>query len=199
MSYTFIHPTKCGGTAVEQYLKNNYSHVITGTGHNNVCSATNNPIIIIRNPIDRFISMYNYWKNGSNVYKRHIDFIKKYGKYTIKDYIKLLKNNSTRDLNHKFTWGQHYAPQTSWINKEDYINTIVIKYDENLDPKVHELLSYLNIDDKNIPLQKVNVSKKDNNVVLDNDDIIFIKQRYSSDFELFDNINNNPELFKKVI
>jgi len=198
--YTFIHPTKCGGTAVEQYFQNNYSNIITGSGHKNVCTAINNPIIIIRDPIDRFISMYNYWKNGSTngLYIRDNNFIKKYGNYTIKDYIKLLKTNAVRDLNHKFTWRQHYAAQTSWIKKDYYKNAIVIKYDENLDTKIHELLNYLNITDKNIILNKVNVTKKDE-VILDNDDINFIKNRYNSDFELINNINNKPELFKKVI
>ena len=45
--YTFIHPTKTGGTAVEGYFKTFYPNHIQGEGHGNKCTANNKPIIIV--------------------------------------------------------------------------------------------------------------------------------------------------------
>lgn len=53
--YTFIHATKTGGTALEKFFGKHYSNYITGSGHRNKCKSSDNPIIIIRNPIDRVI------------------------------------------------------------------------------------------------------------------------------------------------
>mgnify|MGYP001308426583 CR=1 FL=1 len=64
--YTFIHPTKTGGSALEFYFKKNYSNKIYNNGHSLKCNSSANPIIIIRDPIDRIISMYKYWKNGAD-------------------------------------------------------------------------------------------------------------------------------------
>mgnify|MGYP003324110587 FL=1 len=35
--FTFIHPTKSGGTSLERFFNENYSDYITGTGHENIC------------------------------------------------------------------------------------------------------------------------------------------------------------------
>lgn len=199
MTYTFIHPTKCGGTAVERYFRNNYSHIIKGSGHTNICSDKNSPIIVIREPTYRFISMYNYWKNGSEIFKRNKTFVQKYNSYTVKDFINLLKANSSKDLNHSFTWHQHFAPQVKWLDKKYYSHTIVIKYEDNLNNKVHELLAYLAIEDKDIQLPIINISKQNNPVVLDDEDLIFIRTRYVEDFELWNELNTKPDSFKKVI
>ena len=41
--YTFIHPTKTGGTALEEYFGKNYCNYITGSGHSNKCNSCDNP------------------------------------------------------------------------------------------------------------------------------------------------------------
>ena len=33
MTYTFIHPTKTGGTAMERYFSKHYKRLIKGGGH----------------------------------------------------------------------------------------------------------------------------------------------------------------------
>ena len=91
--YTFIHPTKSGGTAVERYFKQHYSSTICGSGHGNICKNNNNPIIIIRDVKTRFYSMYKYWKNGAvdTKYKRNKEWGCKYTDTTVLDFINMLK------------------------------------------------------------------------------------------------------------
>ena len=200
MKYTFIHPTKTGGTPCEEYFSNHYSNYITGQFHYNLCNNSNNPIIIIRDPIDRFKSMYKYWKNGSidTKYKRSNTFKNKYKDHDIKKFISLIKNNSINDLHQDFTWDQHFHPQIRWINNTDYSNIIVIKYEKNLNKKINQLIDYLKIPNKNIELPIKNISIN-LDISLDNDDINFIKTRFEKDYELIEKINQSSELFKKII
>jgi hypothetical protein len=199
--YTFIHITKCGGSTVEQYFEKYYSEYIQGKSHAIVCGQNNNPIVIIREPFSRFISMYNYWKNGaeSGLFMRNNEFKEKYSSYTIKDFINLVNNNNTNHLYTVFTQKEHFSGQHLWINKNVYKNTIVILHTNNLNNKIQELLNYLKIPNKNINLPEINVSIKNNNIVLDETDKNIIRNLYKEDFELWDNLINNKEMFKKVI
>jgi hypothetical protein len=197
--YTFIHPTKTGGTACETFFHEHYSEFIKGEGHDNKCTNDNNPIIIIRDPADRFISMYKYWKNGSEKYKRNDEFKNNYKKYTIKDFINLIKNGEKNELCKDFTWVQHFHPIVKWIDKTDYKKIIVIQYDNNLNEKINKLLDVLKIKNKNIELPMINVSENKENIQLDNDDIIFIKSYFVDDLKLYHYVSKRPELFKHVI
>jgi len=200
--YTFIHPTKTGGTACETFFKEHYSDFIHGTGHDNKCTNNNNPIIIVRDPIDRFISMYKYWKYGSldiDKYKRNSVFLQNYNAYTINDFIRLIKNKHYEDLHQNFTWNKHFEPITNWINKTDYANIIVIVYEKNLNEKINKLLRVLNIKKKNFELPICNVSNNKENIQLDDTCILFVKSYFAEDYKLYDDINNRPQLFKHVI
>jgi hypothetical protein len=194
--YNIIRPID-----VEQYFEKNYSEYIEGKGHAGVCGKNNNPIVIIREPFDRFISMYNYWKNGakSGLFVRNNDFKEKYSSYTIKDFIRMINEKNTNDLYTVFTQKEHFSGQYLWINKDIYKYCIVILYQKNLNSKIEELLNYLKIPNKKITLLDMNVSKKDDNIILDEEDKKNIKNIYKEDFELWNNLINNKELFKKVI
>lgn len=200
--YTFIHPTKTGGTACETFFSEHYSEFIKGTGHDNKCMNENNPIVIIRDPTDRFISMYKYWKYGSldiDKYKRSGAFLRNYNDYTIKDFIQLIKNKNHGDLYQNFTWDQHFQPIVKWINNTNYKNIIVIIYERDLNEKINKLLDVLKIKPKPVELPIINISDNKENIQLDDDDIIFIKSYFVNDFKLYDDVNNRPELFKMVI
>ena len=72
--------------------------------------------------------MFNYWKNGSELYKRNTVFTNKNKNKTIIDFINMLKTNNKKELNVSFTWNQHFANISDWIGKTDYKNIIVIIY-----------------------------------------------------------------------
>ena len=202
MVYTFIHPTKTGGTAVERFFRDHFTQKIKGDGHNNLCTNDNNSIIIIRDPVERFLSMYFYWKNGAidTEFKRSEEFKKEHENVDIKKFISFIKNNDTEKLHHTFTWNKHFFPQVKWINDVNLKNLIIIKYKNNLNQSIQNLLKYLEIDNKKLTLPKINITNKnDENVILDDLDLQFIHQHYIKDFILIDKINLYPEMFKKVI
>lgn len=207
--YTFIHIPKCGGTSVEKYFEAHYSDRIIGTTHKWLCEKDNNPIVIIRNPFDRFISLYHYWKYGSHGRNsRGTEFTEKYGNCSIKDFIEIfkrntdaIKNNYIHELVSGYMWRIHYFPQVYWIQRDCFENAIVIKYTENLDEKIHVLLDYLHIQDKNISLEKSNVTrtKDGEQAVLDEEDIVWLREHFREDFELWNAANETPERFKYVL
>lgn len=203
--YTFIHPTKTGGSACEQFFLNHYSNRIVGQGHVNLCTETNNSIIIVRDVKSRFFSMFKYWKYGAidSVFTRDQKFCEQNESKTILDFIELLKSNKEY-LYVGFTWDDHFKNISHWINNVSYKNIIVIKYESNLNEKVKKLLKTLNIPDKNIELPIFNVSKvhsDDIECYKNNEEQIndFILKYFAEDIKLLDKIDNEPELFKFVI
>lgn len=195
--YTFIHPTKSGGTSVEDYFEKNYKDYIKGNGHGNKCNNNNNPIIIVRDVKSRFLSMYKYWKNGSELFS---DNKKNNSNVSLLQLVELLKSNK-KQLFNSYMWDVHFDNTTRWIDATDYKNIIIIKYDSDLNEKIQKLINILDIPNKNIPLKKKNISKPiGNNDELDDPEVIkFIEEYFKDDIELINKIENNPELFKLVI
>jgi hypothetical protein len=196
--YNFIHCTKSGGTAFNECIIRNYSNYIKGNNHSVLCENNNNPIIIFRNPIDRFISMYKYWRNGSNKWGFKQNRLELNKNITIKDYINFIKCND-KTLMTSYTNDLHYKPTSYWINNTEYKNLIIITYDNDLNIKLRRLLRHLNIPKLNVSVEKVNVSINDENIILDKEEIKFIKTYFSEDFKLMNFIVNKPEVFKMVI
>ena len=199
--FSFIHPTKCGGTAVENFLLANYSkYFIIKTHHNLTCNNYNNSIIIIRDPIERFISLFKYWKYGSEIFIRDKKFLEKYKNITIKDFISLIKENKTNTLFYSFTCDKHFQKMTHWINNTDYKNIIIIKYKNDMNDTIQQMLRLFKIPNLvNKKVEKCNITKNKENVILDEEDIHFIKEYFKEDFDLIHLINTQPKLFRSVL
>jgi hypothetical protein len=197
--FTFIHPTKCGGTSIYDVLLKHYSkYFILDNMHKTVCLDNNNPIILVRDPLDRFKSMYKYWKYGSERYNKRSPEYKNYIKdMNIKDYINLIKTKSPI-INNSYTWDKHYAPITDWIKVSKYKKLIVIKYCKDLNKPFQKMINAFNIPNLNIRIPHSNVSKNKEEIILDDDDLQFIQEHFKKDYELIKLINTNPKLFRGV-
>jgi len=197
--YQFVHIPKTGGTCIEDAIEMNYTDkFVYKKPHALKCVNNEISITILRDPYERFISMFKYWKSGSDLRSRPDDFVEKYGEYTIKDYINLLKVDSPA-LTRAFTWDFHYAPATFWINNTNYKKIIIIKYCSDLDRKFKKLLTLLRIKDKQVPVPKTNVSTIKSEIILDEEDKAYIRKRFAGDFRLWYLANNMPHLFGGVL
>ncbi len=205
--YVFIHPTKVAGSAFITYVQKYYPNVFEYRGHHTKVAQVNNPIIFIRNPYDRFISMYKYWKYGSIDYNDHqhsINHLKNVEKYSIKDFINFVKNKNSILIT-PFTSFMHILPQSWWIEEADYNKCIIVMYDKNkMEEKVFQLLDYLEsikkLENKKYEFSKINVSNQHIKeiILLDNQDMEEINILYKNDFDLIDKIINESHLFKKI-
>jgi hypothetical protein len=202
ITYTVILPTKSGGTVLYKYLQKHYREHFKSHYHMVKCANDNNSIIIVRDVKERFISMYKYWKNGSELFKRDIIWKDRHKHITILDFIQMIKQND-RALTYDFTWGQHFSNTCEWIPPTtDYKNIIILKYEKKLEDKIKLLLRKLNIPDKNIPVPIINKSLPIENEddILNNTEVDeFIREYFSRDIDLINAINTKPELFKMVV
>jgi hypothetical protein len=195
---TFIHVPKTGGSAIHKVMKKKYPDnfdVYSNHFHNLVATQYNQPILCIREPIDRFLSIYKYWKQNVHDFYPMINTSVKY-------FIYCLKNNSDKLLfgNPSILSEYHYFPQSYFIAPDAYPYSIVLIYDKTeMKEKLQSLFEYLNLENpENFKLKMNNVSKK-TDIILDEEDLHFIYNRYHDDFVLWDKLNQQPEMFKKVI
>ena len=136
--FTFVHPTKCGGCAIEDFLKEHYPNYFSIGGHFNKCKFDNDSIIIVRDPVDRFKSMYKYWKYGSERHCINEEHIEKNKNINIKTFIYMLKHRSN-NLITTVTQDIHYKPITYWIHT-NYKNIIILKYTKNLNDTIQKMI-----------------------------------------------------------
>ena len=204
--YTFVHATKTGGTAVEQYFKEHHPTSVAGTGHLHKCGRAPMPIIIVRDPEDRFVSMFNYWRNGAESGKYVRDPSWSPPCRTISDFIALFKQQDPALVKKKLCTGYttklHFVEQSYWIEPQDYSRTIVIAYDKNgMDDKIRKLLLHVGLPPVGLPLPKVNVTKRSppEALVLSDDDRAWIRSEFKNDFRLWHLANKHPDRFKLVV
>lgn len=197
--YLFVHPTKTGGTGVELYFAKNYSRYIEGRSHENKCADSEKPIIVFRNPYDRFSSMFRYWKFGSERFKLSKKELNEKSQYDINDFAGFIKNNKTEILYNKWLWDVHFKPQSHWYNC-DYSKIIVIEYCNDLQGSIYKLLSFLDIENKNIKLGVVNkTSKPVCNCKFNDETTEWFEEYFEEDLNIFSQIKENSHNFKALI
>lgn len=202
--HTFVHPTKTGGTAVEQYFKRHHSKSVRGAGHIHTCANSQNPVVIVREPMDRFVSMFRYWRNGAmdGAYTRPPGWV---SVNSISDFIARLRDDDDafrrKYLRRGFTTDLHFAEQGHWLDPSDHAKTVVIAYDKDrLDDKLGMLLDHLGLPRVGLPLPRVNVTKSCEGVSCEmtDEDRAWVEDRYEADFRLWHLVNKHPHRFKKV-
>lgn len=200
VQYTFVAPTKSGTSALQQFFSS-YDENIKTNQHAFLCTNDNNPIIVVRDVASRFLSMYKYWKNGSLLYTRSEEWKEKYKDFSLRNFVHYLKDKNP-ELYNDFTWDQHFAETFAWINGTDYKNIVVVRYETDLNDKIQALLTALEIPNKNIALEKRNVSIDESScdAELEKEEIqLFIQEYFKNDLAFMKTINEHPEFFKMVI
>ena len=202
VQYTFVAPTKSGTSALQQYFSDYPDH-FNRNGHINLCTNYNNPVIVVRDVASRFLSMYKYWKNGSYLppFQRTDEWKEKYKDFSLRNFIHYLKDKNP-ELYNEFTWDQHFAETVAWINGTDYKNIVVVRYETDLNDKIQALLTALEIPNKNVALEKLNVSIDESScdAELESEDVqLFIQEYFKNDLAFIKTINEHPESFKMVI
>jgi hypothetical protein len=195
--YTFIHVPKTGGSAMHKVLEKHSQHfdLYSNHFHNLVATKYNRPVLCIREPTDRFISIYKYWKQHVPKFHPKIDT-------SVKHFIQMLKTDAGELLigNPPFLSEYHYFPQSHFIEPSVYSHSIVVLYDKhNLQQKTGKLLKYLEITGSQtiqMPVERVSENAE---VKLDEEDRKFIREKYREDYELWEILNRQPEKFKKVL
>ena len=190
--FKLIHPTKTGGTYICDTL---HAHTLIAkpAGHHvPVCGQHPKPIISVREPFDRFKSMYKYWRFGGNKYG-----VSGRKDGSVDDFIKAI-TTCRHKLKTLHTWEVHFKPQAHWITPDDYSKTIVVRYKDDMSEQLQKLLEYLKISCDTLSSSRINTSLGDD-FELTKEQKIFVENFYQKDFELWNDVSNRPSLFKCVI
>lgn len=161
--------------------------------HGVTTRQANNAILVLRDPIERIVSGYNYWKQGSDM--RPAENVNASIEYYI---VNILRQNHSA-LRSPVSWSAHYKPMSDWIHEEDYAKTTVVLYNQDLNVVLRPLMKHLNITFKNKNITIRNKSKQNANVTLSSTAKSLVKRIYANDFELLHLVHTHPERFSAVI
>lgn len=181
----FIHITKTGGTDIKDKNKNKeifYGHYHYEDGKfyeekNMPCFA------IIRNPIERFVSLFVYNTKGSNKYKKYVNI------YDINDFISKMRVDK-KFLN-SFEGGMQFRKQSEWLNGNKN-NTFVLKYtNDNCQIIKDFLYKEFQINYIYDNYNKINTSNYNSrtNINISNENLDFIHEFYKDDMILYEKLN----------
>ena len=144
--WSFLHIPKCGGTSIRRSLINKIKYC----GHVKASSIDGKVFTFIRNPIARFISAYNYIKDGNaglskSAYGRKI-LPAIHETSDINEFVQLFVDNILIQQ-HK-----HFLPMLHFIDRDiDFIGKI-----ENMNEDFIKLCNIINL--KNIEIMHINCS-----------------------------------------
>lgn len=197
MKINFIHIPKNGGTTIKQYKKK-----IKYNPHSiNVFSPLlKNQFIIIRNPIDRFLSSVSY---ALEKYSKepHIQYLIQKNINTPEKWIEIWSDpyhkeyphlmKEMKNFNHSHHIGNKileynwtYSPQSFWINNPKFIVIM-----DNFNNEISYFFKKLGI--HYIPHTE-NKTIKNGNQSLSEKSIQFLQDFYKNDFILYEKYKNIP-------
>lgn len=184
-----VHIPKNAGTAIEKSLS------MEGTGHFNWKKYarelptewdTYKSFSVLRNPIDRFISSYNYAKMKKS-YWHSVDPSHQtvYGKHI--DYDMCIKYD-LNDIVEPWLDGQITLSHPSWMTQYEWIvdgDSVAVDY-LALFERLDEAMEYLA---PGAEIKKINKSKTDNPVELSSKNIELLNTHYSVDLNLYEQMD----------
>lgn len=195
--HIFVHIPKNAGSSMERLS------YVGGSGHDTLHELINkkNKSYLhwgfVRNPYDKIVSLYHFWKTSgvdffeqSDSYKK--DIFEKFKSFIL-DYV---ANHTTNDLQKYLSNKKHFnvgvQPQHIFF-KNDFIDLKDIKIGrfENIQEDFKEITNLISerskIPIKAQPLAKINsTSRMDFNKYFDKESLSIVSQVYKKDFELFD-------------
>lgn len=198
MKHQLVHIPKTGGCAFHNFLWDKYPDYFELMGHEFAVKSSKNPIVIVRNPLDRVSSIYQFWANGSDMFEKRLEL-------TFQEFLEGANEiiNSIpldeKDLVANHALMLHILPQSRWIEKEDYSKCIVVRYQKDLGKSLENLVDYLDLPPFTEKLKEANVTKDKVEMRFSIQDFKKILNIYAQDFILWQEVAQNPWKFKKVI
>ena len=162
---------KNGSASIKQTHKNR-THITNFTDYNDAI-----PYVILRDPIDRFLSLFkHYFLKEGRRFTRSVSFCKKLNENVDLMNIQTRLNFMIDNLDKLATEEEvhHFYPQTHFINSTNFNNFNLID--------IKDLSKTLNI-----PVS--NHTAADINIHLDNKQLQYINDIYKNDYKFFDKHN----------
>jgi len=196
MVINFIHIPKNGGSSIRESTNNSSSIVYNGHDTDVYNTNLSNQLVVIRNPIDRFISSVYYslqiWSHEPQVkylISKNIDTPDKWvqiwsdPKHPYHDNLMLEMINKSHFIGNKlnkYKWT--YSPQNLWINNPKFV--IIM---DNFKTDLQYFFTKYKI--KHFDIKKINSTHhKDYNLSVESID--FLKNFYKEDFILYEKYKN---------
>jgi|TARA_B110001452_G_C15240291_1_gene429375 hypothetical protein len=189
--YNYCHIAKTAGTSLRDSVANREEINYYGHSKLDKCSIMDNNFVIIRDPIDRFISSFNYCKYGSDIYRIHDNPSSSIDdkELNINEFISKLKEGDEDSWN-IINSTEGICGEGHWKSQHDFIGEKTKLACYNKDPNLLE--QNINNILKGLPyleLKNENKTGKGNHSItrddLNDESIKWIEEHFSKDLSLW--------------